>query len=369
VSATADPHASLSLFQPREIAEETTPRKNSTGVVPRMSAKPPTRNLADILAGTEEESDAPGSPSNRPASPRKNSNGGAPKAGAGKNYHPIRLFDENSPEEALMSPDKTTVKTNPAKFKHFEFGNGEGAVKEKVQSREKHQSQWDFADFATPSKPPGKLLPQNQRHFGWSDDEEEAEVSPVRREIVHHERPTNKSHFEFTDEATPAKDMKRPGSQHINNNMGLYTDNVTDNTPNSKNGKSQPLSTNPNVENRNKDFGPHFDMTDDSPPAEVSDKIADQNTAQVIKGMNSNWGMYDESPARSDKKENRGIKLGGNGMGGRIGVNSNWAFGGDDEAEEEAENKQRPGRLTHNGKTAIAAGGISNDKKTGFWEF
>lgn len=49
VSATGDPHASLSLFQPRDAVLEETPRKNSTGVAPRMSAKPPTRNLASTL--------------------------------------------------------------------------------------------------------------------------------------------------------------------------------------------------------------------------------------------------------------------------------------------------------------------------------
>lgn len=161
-SVTAD-RRELSLFQPREEQEQLTPKKPL--VAPRASAKPPTRNLTDILASDEVAMPAPGTPSNRPVSPRKLSNG--QKGGAGKNYHPIRLFEEKG-EDILQSPEKPV---NPRKYNHFEFGDGEGASKPNIPDRTKHSSQWSFADFNTPEKPKVKLHTQNVRTFGWSDDE------------------------------------------------------------------------------------------------------------------------------------------------------------------------------------------------------
>lgn len=79
-----------------------------------------------------------------------------------------------------------SVKTNAKKYEHFEFddGTGEatprahdaasasaGAQARSQKHNKKHQSQWDFEDFVTPEKTRTKDLPNNQRHFGWSDDE------------------------------------------------------------------------------------------------------------------------------------------------------------------------------------------------------
>jgi hypothetical protein len=167
-SATGD-RRELSLFQPREEAEQLTPKKNGPLVAPRISAKPPTRNLTDILSGTENEMPPPATPSERPRSPRKDSNEGAPRIGATKNYHPIRLFEDEDTDQ--FNPEKS-VKTNPNKYKHFEFGNGEGAVPIKnLNDRAKHSSQWDFADFSTPAKPKVQVRTQDSRNFGWSEDE------------------------------------------------------------------------------------------------------------------------------------------------------------------------------------------------------
>jgi hypothetical protein len=168
-SVNASERRELSLFGPIEEVEQLTPKRSGPNVAPRASAKPISRDLADILSGTDKEMSPPGSPSDRPRSPRKNSDAGAPKVGAGKSYHPIRLFDEEP--EFLKSPEKS-VKTNAQKYKHFEFGNGETAAATKLPtSRDKHGSQWDFQDFVTPAKPRVKMQTQNVRTFGWSDDE------------------------------------------------------------------------------------------------------------------------------------------------------------------------------------------------------
>lgn len=168
-SATGD-RRELSLFQPREEAEQLTPKKNPRVVAPRASAKPPSRNLTDILAGNENEMPPPSTPMGRPPSPRKNTTDGAPRIGAAKNYHPIRLFEDEE-TDSMKSPEKS-VKTNPHKYKHFEFGNGEGAEPSKnVVSRAKHSSQWGFDDFNTPVKPQVQVRTQDMRNFGWSEDE------------------------------------------------------------------------------------------------------------------------------------------------------------------------------------------------------
>jgi hypothetical protein len=170
-SATGDPHASLSLFAPRSDPEPTsTPKRPAPA--PRTSARPPTRDLTDILAGNDDGADwAPPSPTQqgRPPSPRKNTNGGQQRAGANKNYHAIRLFGEEDPADPGAS-DKS-VKTNPNKYKHFEFGYGEGAAPTQATTRAKHASQWDFADFVTPDKPRAKVRAHEVRHIAWSDDE------------------------------------------------------------------------------------------------------------------------------------------------------------------------------------------------------
>lgn len=171
ISATGDPHASLSLFQPRDLNQETSfPRPTA----PRaQSAKPPPRDYSELFAG-----EAPESPTPSVASPSSQKSGIAAKAGSGKNFISNRLFEETEEEEALKSP--VGVKTNAKKYNHFEFGDGnDDQVTPKVQemvhsTKSKHMSQWDFEDFATPEKPGTKVLGQAVRHFGWSDDE----VSP-----------------------------------------------------------------------------------------------------------------------------------------------------------------------------------------------
>jgi hypothetical protein len=402
-SATADPHASLALFQPREIAEELTPRKNPSVVAPRASAKPPTRDLTDILTGKEEDDFVPASPSDRrPASPRKNSNG-APKGGAGKNYHPIRLFDENDAAAQVASPDKS-VKTHPKKYNHFEFGHGEGAGPAKILSnRAKHASQWDFADFNTPEKPRLKVTAHNVRNFGWSDDEvraqssqpeaslssdqqQDGEKSPVIRPVVHQARPDSQPHFEFVDDGTPAT-PKQPvvkGRSH-NEGLGLYKNNVNEGPDEAATKPKQPLSTvtNVNHDSRHRDFDSQFEMADKSPapdprlaaepPAEK--KKPDPNRAKVLKGLNSSWDTYDQSPTAESKKENiyrpRGIKTANNGMGGRKNNDArHWGFGEEDEEEEEGQEQQQQQQQPQKVKKPTAAKTSSgNGEAKSFWDF
>jgi hypothetical protein len=139
-------------------ADEDDYRNNGPSYARASSAKPPTRNLTDILAAPEE-----GTPSHkRSSSPAK--------AGANKNYGPIRLFDDKEPTGT--SPERGT-KGNTQRYNHFEFGDGEEASDAGKPTRNvKHQSQWNFEDFVTPDKPRVKVRTQDKRTMSWEDTEQ-----------------------------------------------------------------------------------------------------------------------------------------------------------------------------------------------------
>lgn len=174
-NAMNDPHASLSLFQPRDINEEESHVEGPKA--PRaQSAKPPPREYSELFAG-----EYAGSPSPSQKIPVK--------AGGGKNFKQSRLFDEETEEERVAATPMS-VKTNAKKYNHFEFGDGEDTPKIRDASRGrtkgKSEPNWNFEDFATPNKTQPKTQPAAVRHFGWSDDEvgpfyqpEILEVAPV----------------------------------------------------------------------------------------------------------------------------------------------------------------------------------------------
>jgi hypothetical protein len=376
-SATGDPHATLSLFQPRSVNDENgAERLSGPSVAPRSSVKPPTRDLAKILSGEESEPATPEAGS----SPKKNTNGGAPKAGAGAHYGPIRLFDENDKNVVIMSPEK---KANPKKYNHFEFGQGEEASTYQSRINNRHQSQWGFSDFVTPEKPKLKVPTHTVRTMESLGEDEvssasssptfrahidkrsiQAEKSPVFRPVVHQARPDADTHFTFDDAGTPAADKVRPPRKH-KNGLSLYADNVG--YQSDEETAKQPLSqlTNVNQEHRHKDFDPHFEISDQSPSVSRTAKPQNQpneNTAKVLKGMNSNWHAYDESPDAAAKKENlpnhgRGIKTTGDGMGGSKGASRHWGFG--DESDTETSTKPRTKGVSHK----------PEETNNGFWDF
>lgn len=159
-NAMKDPHASLSLFQPRETNQEDS--HSSQPIAARaQSAKPPPREYSELFVGENAASPSP-SPQKIPV-----------KGGGGQNYKASRLFED--PEESSAVPVPMSVKTNSKKYDHFDFGDGEDTpkVRETARSitRGKHESHWDFEDFVTPNKTKPKTHPQAVRHFGWSDDE------------------------------------------------------------------------------------------------------------------------------------------------------------------------------------------------------
>ncbi|KAK7533674.1 hypothetical protein IWX49DRAFT_608907 [Phyllosticta citricarpa] len=365
-SFAGDPHASLSLFQPSSNhADDEVPR---TSLAPRAtSAKPPPRDLHEILSPER-------APSTGSASIQA-------KAGASKNFQPIRLFDKD--EDVAQSPSKSPArgKAGPKKYEHFEFGDGEDATPKATANKsgtktKKHAPQWDFEDFVTPEKHSVKVHAQNERHFGWSDDEVDMET-PVKRPVIHQPRPGTQAHFDFNDDATPtAEKTKAPRPRAQNKGLGLYKDPIlgegSDGEDAGGASKTDALSNvtkTVNNESRQKTFDSQFVMADSSPntaaQAGEPEKIA---APRSKKGLDTNWALYDQSPQPSVAKENvpqgvvkeRGINIGGDGMGGRKGSSRAWLFG-DDGPDAEAE-QPRPTR-----KASGRAQNAAADKS--FWDF
>ncbi|ATZ47074.1 hypothetical protein BCIN_02g03970 [Botrytis cinerea B05.10] len=386
-----DPHASLSLFTPRE---DTGSKSRPAEVPASVSAKPAPRDYHDLFVN-KNSSTVDDGPS-------------PPKAGASKKFAPSRLFDadeeEHTPDSPIREKSKDVMyRPNPARYEHFDFTDApEGEEPERPPtgkgSKGQHKSQWGFDDFKTPQKvvPTKVLRAAEVRHWGNSDDE--VLDSPVKFKKTEKPRKDAQTHFEFQDEATPQKDrriVERPRGQGNNNGLGLYKDILFD-----ENGSETPAKKNTtglaNAKDRTKDFNPHFSMADESPvTGQAPPTHMAEDRAKAVKMMGANWDTYDQSPIEKNAKkendpaspsrststkeplseinktsqrnqQNTGIKTMGDGMGGSKGAGRSWGFG-DDSDGEEAGGLNGVGSKFRNGRPGKA----QNQKATGggFWDF
>ncbi|KAI1807685.1 hypothetical protein F4811DRAFT_505609 [Daldinia bambusicola] len=350
-NALRDPHASLSLFAPREESDESI----AAVISPRGGARPRQRDIVEILG--DEPVESPGR--DRSESPSK---AVAPKAGVEKKFQPSRLFgDEETLEESdsledVASPNRF-YRPNPKKFSHFDFGDGSDEPEqaqpptEEITKKTKHTSQWSFDDFVTPQKvKPSKVLQQkNARH--WGNENDEVLDSPERKPAAGKPRRDAETHFEFIDDGVPsgAPRTARPRGATHNNGLGLYKNNLYNEDGNGTPPaiEPQPLGAITNVKDRGRDFESHWDMTDDSPAQKPRSKpVIGEDRKKVVKMMDANWSNYDQSPIQKEKENKpigvskgpgldgeRGIHIGGDGMGGGKGSNRNWLFGDDDDSQ------------------------------------
>ncbi|KAI0542859.1 hypothetical protein GGR58DRAFT_449858 [Xylaria digitata] len=396
-TALRDPHASLSLFESREERE-----KNLASVIsPRGGVRPRQRDFTEILG--DEPDDAPSSPSagrHRSISPNKaiapragprprqrdfveilgdepvrgaespdadHDQPIAPKAGAGKSFQPSRLFetdeaaDQDNSFDDVKSPDRF-YRPHPAKFNHFEFTDGtdlqNAPQPDPTPRKTKHNSQWSFDDFNTPAKvKPSKVL-RHQEAQKWEPENGEDSQIPQGKP-----RRDAEKHFEFVDDGDAPPDNRpiRPRGSTHNNGLGLYQNNVYDedgNTAKSAEGQ-QPLGTITNLKDRGRDFEAHWGMADTSPDKSEAKVTVSDDRKKAVKMMESNWDAYDESPVQKENKptatrngskanNERGIAIGGDGMGGGKGSTRNWLFSDEDDT---ATTKPVPGRKPPAAKT------------------
>ncbi|TAQ84427.1 hypothetical protein B7494_g7253 [Chlorociboria aeruginascens] len=422
-NVTRDPHASLSLFAPRDKSYDSS---LPAVVVPRASAKPAPRDYHDLFVGNDSDNAPAGVTS---PEPKGFADIASPKAGAGKNYAPSRLFDtdENSPPSPEKNPSTDHyLRANPAKYQHFNFADGSDPQDaphptSKNKTTSKHGSQWNFDDFNTPQKVvPSKLLRTNDvRHWGDSDNETETNESPMKMKRLDKPRKDAETHFEFVDDGTPEGERRlvgRPRGAGQNDGLGLYKNNLYDDENGGSAGGEERSTGLANVKDRRKDFDPHFSMKDEPSPVSkpITEKISDVR-AKAVKMMDANWSTYDRSP---NQKENvpiterpgtgpgkgplsestkavqndqnrgiavagdgmgsrkaagarelkeKGIAIGGDGMGGKRGAGRAWGFGDESGGEEEGEaggqsRKNLPRNLPGKKQTQQATGGE-------FWDF
>ncbi|KAG9238256.1 hypothetical protein BJ875DRAFT_63077 [Amylocarpus encephaloides] len=410
---TGDPHASLSLFAPRQ----KNPLADQPAVVvnQRSSARPPQRDMGELFVN----GDSLSPPSNDSARDRSESPSKFAKAGASKNYAPSRLFDPEEEDEntSHVKPEnspgsKNAYRSNPKRYEHFDMAGGQ--VEQEFHNEKplkevhaKHGSQWKFDDFNTPQKfKPSKVLRTNDvRHWGNSDDE--VMDSPIKHKKVEKPRKDAETHFEFLDDGTPDAQRRiasRPRGAGANNGQALYKNNLYDDDNGGEAGGEEFKQSNTiaNVKDRRKDFEPHFAMTDKSPLHTPAAGITD-NKAKAVKLMDADWDAYDESPHQKENipaspsrpnasgkgplsdTTNTGINVAGDGMGGRKGAGQQygavpkiyktggdgmggrkggrqWGFGDESDGEEE-------GGINNPGK--FHASKAQKAKPTGgdFWAF
>jgi hypothetical protein len=343
-----DPRAPLSLFSSDGPGEE-------PAVFARASAKRPPRDYNELFIG---DADLDTSPTTLRKDPM------APKVGAGKNFQPVRLFDD---DEALAAEEKiypkagssknfqpsrvfldeetaakeqadqkeSHYKLDSSKYNHFELGgdNTELEIKS-TPSRPKaqHTSQWNFDDFSTIEKPRGKIRGQDVRHFGWSDDEGDLKETPPARPRVFQPRRDAEQHFQFEEDGSSARDnphMRLVGSAH-NKGLGLY-DSLYDEQGNpnpNESGSKAPLSILPNGAHRKKDFDHHWSISNTSPPDDKpkgENKPIATDRMMAVKMMDASWDSYSESPEQSKMALPPG-------QAKRMNRNANqrsWGFGDD----------------------------------------
>ncbi|KAI0478723.1 hypothetical protein GGR56DRAFT_631506 [Xylariaceae sp. FL0804] len=325
-------------------------------ISPRGGVRHQQRNFADIFG--DEHPDAPDSPSaarGRPGSPNK---AVAPKAGAGKNFQPSRLFGDDETDQSGSTNDRA-YRPHPKKYQHFDFADGsepQDAPKkgESTPEKTKHSSQWSFDDFTTPAAAKKQEMKatrqQKVRHWGPEDDE--PLDSPVRKPAPPKPRRDAETHFDFIDDGPEAESHPaRPRGAMQNSGLGLYQNNMMldeDENGEATTGGQGPLGTitNTNLKDRGRDFGAHWDMTDEpsNGKSPARGPVGD-GRQKAVRMMDANWAAYDESPRQKENKlagakngsgtgENRGIAIAGDGMGGNKGSNRNWFFGEGDESQD-----------------------------------
>lgn len=369
-NALRDPHASLELFASREELEKpparvvspyagTRPRERSItqilGDEPsddesdphnRVHSQSPSRAIApkagagknympNRLWGEEEEEDeeTPGRGRTRPV---------APKIGAGKNFQPSRLFDaETEANQQDNAPGKAKVdrfvRPHPSRYSHFDLGNTEEQAKAEAsasrsRSRSKHDSSWSFDDFVTPQKPrPSKgVRPQDVRH--WDPEVDAASDTPGPYRTMAKPRRDAETHFDFVDDGPeptgPRRTGKPRGAMH-NSGLGLYDNNVHSEDGSNAGADPDALGNITNLKDRRKDFDSHWHMTDEPQDAVTPQPTkVSEDRKKAVRMMEANWAATDESPV-SEKENARAaipgrkpvaekkIAVAGDGMGSR----------------------------------------------------
>ena len=354
-NALRDPHTSLHMFGSREERENDEP---TSVVSPYGGNRPQQRSFAEIIGDEPEGGDE---------SPTRQRHMSPAKAGSGKNFQPMRLFDGQEHGEEDDTPkgkqNPKYIRPNPTKYSHFDFADGtdpqdapQAGVPLDERPKSKHDSQWSFGDFVTPAKSNASkaIRAQDVRHW----DTDRAVMGETPTAAPGKGRRDAETHFEMQDDGERvARDVQshRPRGSTHNEGLGLYKNqlfNQGDATP-----ESQPALGNiTNLSHRGKDFAAHFSMTDKSPAHQQHSQPVAEARQKAAKMMDANLSTTNESPdhrqTQLSQKENQHgrtsklhedskIHIAGDGMGGKKGTERNWLYGEDNFAETPKPTTQR----------------------------
>ncbi|RPA89882.1 hypothetical protein L873DRAFT_1795827 [Choiromyces venosus 120613-1] len=323
---TRDPHASLALFTPHESDDEREPIDHPK-VSPRSSAKPPSRDLGEILAGEHSHDTGPLPQRARSA------------------FTPGRTFEIGKGESSGASnPAQGKVQRKASidskKYEHFEFSDelevSAPPAQAPISKRSQHGSSWAFEDFVTPEKKPLKIRKDDVRHFGWTEEEDEQpETQPIRnnKNFGSRARQNTETHFTIKDEDTPEPRSKVSATPIPDKRGNVSQFEITDNSP----------------------VGSHA--------ARQKEPTASRKAA--VRQMNAHWGQH-----QSDEEEGgffarfggetkpMGIRTAGDGMGIRKTTGRSWAY--------DEQTSEKPQEST----IRIAGDGIGTAKAVGRqWQY
>ncbi|KAF3938588.1 hypothetical protein ABW19_dt0210267 [Dactylella cylindrospora] len=340
---------SIQLFAPREVGSEEAFKP--AVIAPRAGMKPPSRQLHEIVG---EEDDLPIVAQ-------------TPKAGV-KNAPRRTFFLGQDIDEADSTPDRKYL-THPQKFKHFDLNAESDDVDTPKVIAPKRQSvygkpgsSWDFSDFATPDKKPGKVNTRDARTFSWSDDEDTSPVkAPPKKPVP---RKDAETHFDIVDE-TPKKDSKPTKQPYVRKDNETHFTLADDSPAHSAVKSSQlPAARQAVLKGMDANWNNNFSPLGEPKPVNNHSGInVGGDGMGGKKGSDRIWGFQDESPAA--RTNGKGINIGGNGMGGRSGTERSWAFEGDEAPVETAKPVAPKGRGIN-----IAGNGMGARKGTDLhWGF
>ncbi|KAG0131293.1 hypothetical protein HOY82DRAFT_340796 [Tuber indicum] len=322
---TRDPHASLALFTPHESDDERE-TVDHPKVSPRSSAKPPSRDLGDILAGAHSHDTGPLPPKAR------------------SSFTPGRTFEIGNGESVESYPAQKKIErkvtVDSKKYEHFEFSDEPVASAPSAgtpfSKRSQHGSSWAFEDFVTPEKKPLKIRKDDVRHFGWTEEDGQPETQPIRnnKNFGSRSRQNTETHFTIKDEDTPEPHSKVSAAP----------------IPDKRGNVSQ------------------FEIADNSPAGSHAARQKEPTASRkaAVRQMNAHWGEH-ESPDEDDgdffagfggEAKPMGIRIAGDGMGIRKSTGRSWAY--------DEQTSEKPQEST----IRIAGDGIGTAKAVGRqWQY
>lgn len=344
---TRDPHASLALFSPQESDDE---RDAGPPVVPpRSSAKPPSRDLGDILGAGD---------SHLHSKPEVTVH---PKGKS--SFTPSRTFEIGNGESAEHNypPHQKVERSAPVvlkKYDHFEFSDEPGPPDPPtpLSKTSKHASSWGFEDFVTPEKRPLRQRRDDVRHFGLGDeDEQQAQAVPRNNKNFNsRSRQNTETHFTIKDEDTPEPSGNGPKAARPARRDVVSQFEIADDSPSGSQAarhKEPTANRKTAVKNMGAQWGA-FESHDPVPGGGFFDGLGAEEKPRGIRiagdgiGTRKTTGRqwaYDEGS--SEKPQSKSIRIAGDGIGTRKTVGRQWDYDAPSEEKKENEPKaQRSGR-------------------------